>query len=81
MQTFLTPLFDSAKVKLTETPRPVTPFGGLISFITFLDQIGYARQVEAHLPWRLTSPNAIPPGHTLMDSRRGGTSAWRRRCR
>jgi hypothetical protein len=43
MQTFLTPLFDSAKVKLTETPRPVTPFGGLASFIAFLDPIGFAR--------------------------------------
>lgn len=64
-QTFLTPLFDSAKVKLTETPRPVTPFGGLVSFIAFLEQIGFARQVEAHLPWRLTSPNAIPLGHSL----------------
>lgn len=65
MQTFVAPLFHSAKVKLTETPRPVTPFGGLVSFITFLEQIGYARQVEAHLPWQLTSPNAIPLGHTL----------------
>ena len=65
MQTFLTPLFDSAKVKLTQTPRPVTPFGGLASFIAFLDQIGFARQVETHLPWQLTSPNAIPLGHTL----------------
>lgn len=65
MQTFVTPLFHSAKVKLAETPRPVTPFGGLTSFIAFLEQIGYARQVVAHLPWQLTSPNAIPPGHTL----------------
>jgi len=64
MQTFVAPLFHSAKVKLTETSRPVTPFGGLVSFITLLEQIGYARQVEAHLPWRLTSPNAIPLGHT-----------------
>jgi len=65
MQTFLTPLFHQAKVKLTETSRPVTPFGGLVSFIVFLDQIGYARQLETHLPWRLTSPNAIPLAHTL----------------
>jgi hypothetical protein len=65
MQTFLSPLFDSAKVKLTETPRPVTPFGGLASFITFLEQIGYAHQVQTHLPWQLTSPNAIPLAHTL----------------
>lgn len=65
MQTFLTPLFHQAKVKLTQTARPVTPFGGLTSFITFLGQIGYACQLETHLPWRLTSPNAIPLGHTL----------------
>lgn len=65
MQTFLTPLFHQAKVKLRQTPRPVTPFGGLASFIAFLDQIGYARQLQTHLPWQLTSPNAIPLGHTL----------------
>ena len=65
MQTFITPLFHPAKVKLTETPRAVTPFGGLASFIAFLDQIGYARQLQLHLPWQLTSPNAIPLGHTL----------------
>jgi len=65
MQTFITPLFHQAKVKLTETARPVPPFGGLASFIAFLDQIGFARQVERHLPWRLTSPNAIPLGHSL----------------
>jgi hypothetical protein len=65
MQTFVTPLFHSGKVKLTQTSRPVTPFGGLVSFIAFLGQIGYVRQLEAHLPWQLTSPNAIPLGHTL----------------
>jgi hypothetical protein len=65
MHTFLTPLFGKAKVKLSQTPRAVTPFGGLVSFISFLDQIGYAHQVQAHLPWQLTSPNAIPLAHTL----------------
>lgn len=65
MQTFVTPLFGKAKVKLTQTPRAVTPFGGLASFVGFLEQIGYARQVQRHLPWQLTSPNAIPLAHTL----------------
>jgi len=65
MQTFVAPLFNQAKVKLRQTPRPVTPFGGLASFIAFLDQIGYAHQLATHLPWQLTSPNAIPLGHTL----------------
>ena len=60
MRTFVTPLFGKAKVKLSQTPRAVTPFGGLASFIAFLDQIGYAQKVRAHLPWQLTSPNAIP---------------------
>lgn len=65
MQTFVTPLFNQAKVKLKQTPRPVTPFGGLASFIAFLEQIGFTHQLQTHLPWQLTSPNAIPLGHTL----------------
>ena len=65
MPTFVATLFGKAKVKLTETPRAVTPFGGLVSFIEFLGQIGYAEQLEKHLPWTLASPNAIPLAHTL----------------
>jgi hypothetical protein len=65
MHTLLTPLFGSSKVKLTSTPRAVTPFGGLASFLAFLGQIGYPQKIQAHLPWQLTSPNAIPLEHTL----------------
>lgn len=65
MHAFVRPLFGKAKIKLRQTPRAVTPFGGLVSFIAFLDQIGYARQVQGHLPWQLSSPNAIPLAHTL----------------
>lgn len=65
MHAFVTPLFGKAKIKLAQTPRAVTPFGGLASFIAFLDQIGYAQQLQTHLPWQLTSPNAIPLAHTL----------------
>jgi hypothetical protein len=65
MKTYLTPIFGKAKIKLTETPRPVTPFGGLASFVAFLEQTGYAAAVQRHLPWQLTSPNAIPLSHTL----------------
>jgi hypothetical protein len=65
MHAFVTPLFGQAKVKLAQTPRPVTPFGGLASFLAFVEQIGYAQQVQAHLPWQLSSPNAIPLAHTL----------------
>jgi len=37
MQPIVTPLTGKAKVKLTQTPRAVTPFGGLASFIAFLE--------------------------------------------
>jgi len=65
MKTFVTAIFGQAKIKLTETPRPVTPFGGLASFVAFLEQTGYPAQVQQHLPWQLRSPNAIPLSHTL----------------
>jgi len=66
MHTIITPLFGKAKVKLAQTPRAVTPFGGLASFIAFLQQSGFAQQVERHMPWQLSSPNAIPLPHTLL---------------
>lgn len=59
------PLFGSGQVLLRDTPKPVTPFGGLVVFIEFLQRIGYATQVQALLPFRLTSPNAIAPAQTL----------------
>lgn len=65
MPTVVSPLFGKAKLKLTQTPRAVTPFGGLASFIGFLHQSGFAEQVQAYLPWQLTSPNAIPLAHTF----------------
>lgn len=65
MHSYVTPIFSQAKIKLRQTPRPVTPFGGLASFIAFLQQIDYAATVQRHLPWQLSSPNAIPLAHTL----------------
>ena len=66
MHTIITPLFGNAKVKLSQTPRAVTPFGGLASFIAFLHQMGLANQVQALMPWQLTSPNAIPLPHAWI---------------
>lgn len=65
MPTIIHPLFGKAKVKLTQTPRAVTPFGGLASFLAFLQQRGFAEQVQQQLPWQLASPNAIPLAHTF----------------
>lgn len=59
-------LFGQTKLVLEETPKAITPFGGLASFLTFLGQIGYVQAVRTHLPFaEPTSPNAIPLAHTL----------------
>lgn len=64
--TEITPLFGGAKLILEETPKAITPFGGLVSFLTFLAQIGYAKEVQQCLPFaEPTSNNAIPLAHTL----------------
>ena len=65
-RTEFTSLFGQAKLVLEETPKAITPFGGMASFLTFLNQIGYAQAVEEHLPFAPpSSPNAIPLAHTL----------------
>ncbi len=65
-RTEFTALFGSAKLVLDETAKAITPFGGLASFVTFLGQIGYARELQQWLPFATpTSNNAIPLAHTL----------------
>ena len=61
----LTSLWGGKKVELRETQRAVTPFGGLVVFVEFLQQVGYREAVSQHLPFRLTSPNAIDPVETF----------------
>ena len=62
----ITPLFGAAKLVLDETPKAISPFGGLASFISFLGQIGFAREVQQRLPFaEPTSNNAIPLAHSL----------------
>ena len=65
-RTEITALFGDAKLVLEETPKAISPFGGLASFISFLGQIGLAREVQPHLPFAApTSHNAIPLAHAL----------------
>jgi hypothetical protein len=65
-RTEISSLFGEAKLVLDETPKAISPFGGLASFISFLGQIGFARQVQQHLPFaEPTSNNAIPLAHAL----------------
>ena len=61
----ITALWGGKKVELRETQRAVTPFGGLVVFFEFLRRIGYCEAVRQHLPFSLTSPNAIDPVKTF----------------
>ena len=61
----ITALWGGKKVELRETQRAVTPFGGLVVFFEFLRQVGYREAVSKHLPFHLTSPNAIDPVETF----------------
>jgi len=61
----LTSLWGGKKVELRETQRAVTPFGGLLVFVEFLQQVGYREAVSKYLPFHLTSPNAIKPAETF----------------
>ena len=65
MQREISALWGEKKVILRQTPRAVTPFGGLSVFVAFLGKIGYQQQVSEHLPVHLKSPNAIDPGETF----------------
>jgi hypothetical protein len=65
-RTEITARFGDAKLVLDETPKAISPFGGRASFISFLGQIGFAREVQQRLPFaEPTSHNAIPLAHTL----------------
>jgi hypothetical protein len=58
-------IFGGKKVELRETPRAVTPFGGLVVFLEFLRKVGYGEQVKEWIPFQLRSPNAIDPVETF----------------
>lgn len=65
-RTEITSLFGDAKLVLDETPKAISPFGGLASFIAFLGQIGFAPAVQRQMPFpEPTSNNAIPLAHCL----------------
>jgi hypothetical protein len=61
----ITSLWGKKKVVLRQTPRAVTPFGGLSVFIEFLTRVGFCDQVRRDLPVHLKSPNAIPAEETF----------------
>jgi hypothetical protein len=59
------PLCGGGKIKLGSTPKAVTPFGGLASFIAWLRSAGFYQAASAAMPLRYGSPNAIAPVETF----------------
>lgn len=65
-RTEITSLFGEAKLVLEETPKAISPLGGLASFISFLGSIGFAQEVRRRRPFAPpASNNAIPLAHSL----------------
>jgi hypothetical protein len=60
------PLFGGGKIKLCDTLRAVTPFGGLSVLIEFFNRIGLVEQPQHRSLYRSTSPNHYDPGQILI---------------
>jgi hypothetical protein len=61
-----TRLFDGRKVLLKETERALTPFGGMVVFLEFLNKIGFVQKVMECMPIVHRSANSIPPAQTYV---------------
>jgi hypothetical protein len=51
---------------LNETDRALTPFGGMVVFLEFLNKIGFVKKVIECMPVTHRSPNSIPPAQTYI---------------
>jgi hypothetical protein len=60
------PLFGGGKIKICDTLRAVTPFGGLSVFIEFLGRIGLVEQLASRAPYQPKSANHYAPGQILV---------------
>lgn len=60
------PLFGGGKVKICDTLRAVTPFGGLSVFIEFLGRVGLVEQLANQAPYQPKSGNHYDPGQILV---------------
>jgi hypothetical protein len=61
-----TRLFGGGKVLLQETERDLTPFGGIVVFLEFLNKIGFVKKVIECMPIVHRSPNSILPAQTYV---------------
>ena len=60
------PLFGGGKIKICDTLRAVTPFGGLSVFIEFLGRIGLVEQLANRTPYQPKSANHYDPRQILV---------------
>lgn len=56
-------LLSGERLKLRETERAVTPFGGLAVFIEYLNRIDLMGDLRQHMPVRYLSRNQIFGAH------------------
>ena len=61
-----TQIFGGRKVLLQETDRALTPFGGMVVLLEFLNKIGFVKKVIECMPVTHRSPNSIPPAQTYI---------------
>lgn len=66
MESEATQIFGGRKVVLNETDRALTPFGGMVVFLEFLNKIGFVSKVIEWIPVIHRSPNSIPPAQTYI---------------
>jgi hypothetical protein len=66
MATEGTQIFGGRKIVLQETEQALTPFGGLIVFLEFLNRVGFVKKVMECMPFQHRSPNSIPPAQTYI---------------
>ena len=59
-------LFGGGKIKICDTLRAVTPFGGLSVLIEFFARIGLVEQLENRQFYQPESPNHYDPGQILV---------------
>jgi hypothetical protein len=79
-------LLSGERLKLRETERAVTPFGGLAVFVEYLNRIDLVSALRQHMPVRYRSRNQIDPSTTLIcflvsvlaGARRFAHTAWLR---
>jgi DNA-directed RNA polymerase subunit N (RpoN/RPB10) len=66
MESQSTRIFGGETVLLQETDRALTPFGGMVVFLEFLNKIGFVKKVTECMPVTHRSPNSIPPAQTYV---------------